>query len=271
MKNPPNILAIGCGNMAGAILKAYSCASPEARIVAIDKNPSRAKKIIGANSTIQLFGSFDSVSDFAPDIVLLGIKPQGVSDLSKEKALRLYLQDAVLVSILAGVPIKRLNELFCTASVARVMPNLPVTIGKGASAGFENSLSPYQKKVVHHVFSGAGYFEWLAQENLIDVFTAIYGSGPGYIFSLVEHLENVALKFGLPEKMAHVASIQLVSGCAEMLETNGQTASQLKSAITSKGGTTEAGLSVWEKRAAIPRLLSDTINSALQRAKELSQ
>jgi pyrroline-5-carboxylate reductase len=186
--------------------------------------------------------------DFAPgifaaaDAVLLAVKPQkaeaAISGLPELKP------DCLVVSIMAGVPLARLAQWLGTEKLVRTMPNTPMMVGTGAT-GFARGPAATQDDAdfVQKVFGALGFVGEVPEESL-DAVTALSGSGPAYVFEMIQALVDAGVSVGLPADLALGLTVQTVAGAAEMLRQGMGTPDELRVAVTSPGGTTAAGLAV---------------------------
>lgn len=180
------------------------------------------------------------------DVVILAVKPQVMAEVCARLA-PLVRDDALFLSIAAGQSLAALeSHLGGARPVIRAMPNTPAAIGKGMSVCAANArVSSAQRALATLLLETAGRVEWLADEALMDAVTALSGSGPAYVFYLVEILTEAGRGLGLPEEMAAVLARQTVIGAAALAEAEGGTPAEvLRQNVTSPGGTTEAALTV---------------------------
>ena len=177
------------------------------------------------------------------------------------------------ISILAG---KRVADLAArlphARAFARVMPNTPAAVGRGASAAFASpATSARQRQWTQSLMSAVGQFDWLADETLIDAVTAISGSGPAYVFALVEAMAEAGEKLGLPAELAMKLARATVEGAGELLHREpAVTAAKLRENVTSPGGTTAAALAILRAPDGYPALLAKAAAAARDRARELA-
>jgi len=203
--------------------------------------------------------------------LLLAIKPQMFAKLAPSTAEHLSAK-ALIISILAGTSMASLQNVFKTQSIIRAMPNTPAAIGKGITAYTKGAdISDAQVKITEQLLSAGGQVHHVANEHLIDVVTAVSGSGPAYIFHMVEALEAAAVHIGLPADIAPDFARQTVIGAAGLLAKSELSASHLRQNVTSPNGTTQAALDVLMDINGLPHLMRDTLHAALTRAKELAE
>lgn len=270
MKDNSKIVFIGAGNMAEALVRGVLSAGvckPE-NLCVTDVQPERLAYF---KEQLNVDGQADNaVAVQHADVVVLAVKPQvagEVIDTFREA----FSEDAVLISILAGVTTKRLEELLGgTARVVRVMPNTPALVGAGASAlsGGRNA-QEYDLVAAEEILGAAGLCVRLDEEHL-DAVTALSGSGPAYVFRMIEALVEGGLKLNLPEDVARKLAVQTVLGSAKLCEDSGEDPALLRQRVTSPGGTTEAALRTMEASGFAEALIRG-MGSACNRSRELSQ
>lgn len=266
-----SVLMIGCGNMGAAIATGVAARMPATRITAVDPNLERARELLHSASTIELLGDFDALKERCFDVCIVSVKPQHVE--AALQAAQASLANALVISIAAGVPLKRLRAATLgLRRLVRVMPNLPALASSAMSVGFADQavVSLNDRLVVEEMFSAIGQFCWLNSENEIDLATGVTGSGPGYVFAFTEHLQSAAEQLGFRREVAELFARQTVIGAARLLEQDTRSARDLKIAVTSPGGTTAAGLAALEAPDALPKLLADTTAAAATRAAQLA-
>ena len=202
------------------------------------------------------------------DIILLSIKPQTFKQLSIDLAD--HLTDShLIISVMAGINLKNIYSNLKTNNVVRVMPNTPAQIGYGASIWIsENQLKKENENLINHILNSLGISIKTIDEEDIDRATAISGSGPGYAFLIMEIIQKKSELIGLDSKTAKLLVEQTFLGAAKLSKLSGKEFSQLRSEVTSAGGTTEAGINAMIKD--IDQILEKGIRAALLKAKELN-
>ncbi len=202
------------------------------------------------------------------DIVVLAVKPQTLTEIVPE--LKDSLKPAQLVlSIMAGVSAGKIGEWLKHESVVRAMPNTPARIGFGMTGWTATPpVTPSQQESARKILGALGKEIYLDDEKYLDMVTAVSGSGPAYVFLLAEAWLEAAVKIGLSTKEAETLVLQTMLGAANLLAQSGRPPAELRRSVTSKGGTTEAALKVFES-GGFGRLVADAVRAAYQRAKEL--
>ncbi len=265
MKNK-NILLVGCGKMGFALLGGLVKAGVKASNIAVVE-PSPAGELVASGARV-LADASDVGDKF--DFCILAIKPQNFDD-----AVRPYNflgnGKCVFVSIAAGKTISKMEALLGNETpVARAMPNLPAMVGAGVTAVVFNSKIDLEAKVgVTELLGSVGEVVELYDEKQIDAVTAVSGSGPAYIFHLIECLQNAGEKLGLEKSVALQLAKSTVYGAGKLSVESDRSPEQLRIDVTSKGGTTEAALNVLMSDKKLENLMLDAIKAAEKRSKEL--
>ncbi|WP_318508495.1 pyrroline-5-carboxylate reductase [Bacillus sp. T3] len=238
---------IGAGSMAEAMISGIV----ESKLLTGEQiwvtNRSNQEKLDNLNQKYGVKGTYnlkELVED--ADAVILAMKPKeaaiGISQI------RSYLTEkTMLISVLAGVSIENI-ELLAEKKlpVVRAMPNTSATVGKSATGLAINSyVTERQQEIVQTIFETVGLTTFV-EEKQIDAITGLSGSGPAYIYYLIEAMEKGAQEIGLDQQVAKQLIVQTLQGAAEMVATSSKPAKQLRQEVTSPGGTTEAGLRVLE-------------------------
>jgi len=256
--------------MGGALLQGWisSGVIKAEQLIILDPTPGEAAQTAIAAGALHLKKPSKKLSSVK--YLLLAIKPQMFTRLSPAIAEHLPAK-ALIISILAGTSMASLQEIFTKHALIRAMPNTPAAIGKGITAYTKGpNISETHLKMTEQLLAAGGQVHHVANEHLIDVVTAVSGSGPAYIFHMVEALEAAAIHIGLPAELAPDFARQTVIGAAELLAESGLPASQLRQNVTSPNGTTQAALDVLMDINGLPRLMRETLHAALTRAKELA-
>jgi len=261
-----NVLIIGCGHMGSALLDLWS-KNKLYKFTVVDPLKYKIIKDKFKHKRIQSIASAKQIKNNNFDIVVLAVKPQVIEHVLKEYKFFSFKKTCVLISIMAGKKIIFLNNLLPNIKqIVRVMPNMPALIGEGVSCLVSNNyVSNVNKYKVTKLFSKVGVTVWLDKEREIDIVTAISGSGPGYVFYLIDAMEKAANNLGLSEKLNKRIILQTFLGSLKLLQHTNKNASELANSIAIKGGTTEAGIKVMKKNDVHKTLLK-TLLSAYQKA-----
>ena len=258
-----NIGIIGAGNMGGAIYKKLVKEWPD-RVSIYDNDAQKIKKLNAGKN-------FSWLNELARKvrIIILAVKPQSFEGLAEE--LKGLVSDKLIVSIMAGVRIKKISQSLKADKIVRAMPNLPVKAGAGMTAWVANKfVMEKEKKEINKIFSVLGTVLELKQEVKLDAVTAISGSGPAYFFYFSELLEQAAVKSGLTKQEAKILVEKTFTGSARLFAESGENFKQLKESIVSAKGTTAAALKIFEKNN-LGKIITRAVMSAMLRAAELNQ
>jgi pyrroline-5-carboxylate reductase len=265
---PASLVLAGAGKMGGAMLTGWLDAGLDPRrTTIIDPVPARAIVDLCAARGIAL-----NPPDPEPGAVLvLGIKPQGLETAAPGLD-RLIGRDTLLVSILAGKTIADLRARLPRArAVVRAMPNLPASIGRGATGACASpEVSPEQRAAAVALRAASGTVAWLVDEAQIDAVTAVSGSGPAYVFLLAETLAEAGIAAGLDPDVARDLARATVAGAGALLDASPADAAELRRNVTSPGGTTAAALDVLMRPDGLGALMREAVAAARRRAGELS-
>jgi pyrroline-5-carboxylate reductase len=265
------VLLVGCGKMGGALLAGWLKGEAITRAVVVDPGPG-ADGFAGDPRVLALASGNDLSAGFAPDVVVIAVKPQMMA--SAAPAYREVVgRGAVVLSIAAGKTIEHFETLYGPATpVVRAMPNTPAAIGRGISVAVPNGrVSPAQRDLCDRLLQAGGPVEWVADEALIDAVTALSGGGPAYVFLLIEALAAGGIAAGLPVDLAMTLARATVSGAGELArQTPDQPAAQLRKNVTSPNGTTQAALSVLMAEGGLSDLMVQAIGAATRRSRELA-
>lgn len=270
-KLPSSIVLVGAGKMGQAMLEGWLKQGLDpARIVAIDpllEGEGRARLL---EKGVRLEAKPDGVAP--PEALILAIKPQTLE--AAAPGLRgLVGPRTVILSILAG---KRISDLATRlpqgALIVRAMPNTPAAVGRGISAlAAGPGVGARERALAESLLGCVGRTEWVADEGLIDAVTAVSGSGPAYVFLLVECMAAAGAKLGLPPDLALRLARATVEGAGELLfREPGIEAATLRRNVTSPGGTTAAALEVLMAQDGLAPVMERALAAAARRAGELS-
>ena len=262
--DPKRLLLIGCGHMGAALVQNLPAHKYDLDIV--DPAP------INTGLKATYYQELKSYKEKA-GLVVLAVKPQILKNMYKEISAVLD-KETLLVSIAAGIACNTLQTQFSGQPVIRAMPNTPAAIGKAITVGVANAfVNTQQKEMVKTFFEYSGSFIWVEDENLMYAVTALSGSGPAYLFYTIEALAKAGQDIGLPEKLATQLARQTVIGASSLFEENAdKTAQELRQAVTSKGGTTEAALEIlMHEKTGLTELYKQTLQKAVQRSKDLAK
>lgn len=257
------IWLIGCGNMGGAMLRQWIASGAIAadRVYVVN----RVDRVLPDG----VRQSRDLPQGPLPDLVMLGMKPQQIDEITSRYADRLA-GVPVLLSILAGVENASLAGRFDAGAIVRSMPNLPVGIGKGVVALHSDTGSAETREAVSALMAPLGLVEWMADEKLFDVVTALSGSGPGFLYRVIDALAAGGEALGLPADQAQRMAVATVEGSAMLASQADVSPGVLADRVASPGGSTREGLNVLDRDDALKVLMRETLAAATRRNAEMA-
>lgn len=260
---------IGAGQMATALAKGFIAAGSltSEMIIACDVSPEARDRFTEQTGARTIESCVDVAA--AANVIFLAIKPQQMNQIFSSLHGTLK-NDPLVISIAAGVSLKTLaGGLGNHLRIIRVMPNTPSLVGSGASAFSrgERTLAE-DAALVQMLLSNVGYATEVP-EKLLDAVTGLSGSGPAYVYQIIEALSDGGVRMGLPRDVATKLAAQTVLGSAQMVLSTKQHPGELKDAVTSPGGTTIAGLHALE-RGGLRGTLMNAVEAATIRARELN-
>lgn len=260
------LVLLGCGKMGSAMLEGWLAQGvPPASVHVIEPYPSDWLKSTGVHLNEPL--------PAAPAIVLLAVKPQ-MMGAALPQVVALGGGDTLFLSIAAGTTIASFEETFGAATpIIRAMPNTPAAVGRGITAITGNPrASETDLQLAEALLSAVGQVVRLEGEHQMDAVTAVSGSGPAYVFHLIEALAAAGETEGLPAELAMQLARATVCGAGELAQQSPEPASQLRINVTSPGGTTAAALAVlMDAETGFPPLLRRAVKAAADRGRELGK
>jgi pyrroline-5-carboxylate reductase len=257
--------------MGGALLKGW-IAKGLTPVIAVEPNPSRDLLRLARRARVLIVPTIDAVKVKRVRACVIALKPQILK--SEAGQLKGIAQSgALMLSIAAGTTIAFLRQACgAKAKVVRAMPNTPGSIGRGITAIFAPAgIAAAQKTLAESLLSALGVTVWVKREALIDTVTAVSGSGPAYVFLLVEALADAAEAEGLPRKIAEQLARATITGAGALLDAESAAPAVLRQNVTSPGGTTEAALKVLMAGDGLPPLIRRAVAAATRRAGELGR
>jgi len=263
------ILLVGAGKMGGALLEGWLGLGLDPKNAAVlEPQPTRELTAL-AGRGLRLNPAASAIGEASA--IIIAVKPQIASEIVP--ALASYVgAGTVVVSIMAGKTLDFLEQaLSQRAALVRAMPNTPAAIGRGITVAVPNvRVSARQRELVHALLSATGAVEWIAEEALMDAVTAVSGSGPAYVFLLVEALARAGTAAGLPADLAARLARATVAGSGELLQRSPLDPASLRQNVTSPGGTTAAALEVLMGSPGLAELMERAVAAATQRSRQLA-
>lgn len=265
---PGPLVLVGAGKMGGALLDGWlRFGIDPARVVVVEPKPS--PQISGlAGRGLRLNPGARAIADAAA--IVVAVKPQIAAEALSPIAPMLGAS-TVVVSIMAGRTLRFLSAtLPRAAALVRAMPNLPAAIGRGVTVAVPLRVSEAQRQLAQGLLSATGSVEWVEDETLLDAVTAVSGSGPAYVFLLVEALARAGVAAGLPQPLAEKLARETVAGAGELLHRSDLDAAALRESVTSPGGTTAAALEVLMGANGLTPLMQKAVAAATERSRKLA-
>jgi pyrroline-5-carboxylate reductase len=267
---PATLVLVGAGKMGGAMLEGWLATGLDPRGVTIlDPFAGEGVAALCAENGMALNPAAPAAG---PDALVLATKPQ-MLDEAAGPVDAIVGPSTVVISILAGKTIADLRARLPRArAIVRAMPNLPASIGRGATgAAASPEVDERQRLIADALLRSVGIVEWLPSEDLVDAVTAVSGSGPAYVFHLAECLAEAGVAAGLPADLAARLARATVTGAGELLLQSDLDPASLRRNVTSPGGTTAAALEVlMAERGGMAGLMRQAVAAAKRRAGELA-
>jgi pyrroline-5-carboxylate reductase len=265
------LLLIGCGKMGGAMLSGWlESGIAGAGVVVLD--PAGAEAFQGQQGVTIHTAATSVPDDLDPEVVVFAVKPQQMGEAAPFAA-RYVSPETVFMSIAAGTRIGFFENLLgAEASIVRAMPNTPAAIGQGITVTCPNpNVSEAQLSKCSALLSAIGEVMNVEGEALIDPVTAVSGSGPAYVFLLIECLAEAGVEAGLPRELADRLALATVAGAGQLAVRGGDSPAQLRKNVTSPGGTTQAALEVLMAEDGLQQLMTRAVAAATKRGRELAE
>src|SRR4051812_44871886 len=263
------IAFLGGGNMASALIGGLIAKGHEASRISVIEMNSAAREKLAARYPVRISTAPDDAMRGA-DTLVLAVKPQ---DMKRALAsLGSEVGGALVISVAAGITLETLSRwLGGHRKIVRCMPNTPGLIGAGITGLFASAdVSAAEKEKAEGILRSVGEVVWLSEEKLIDPVTAVSASGPAYVFWFIEQLAAAAQRLGIPKEDALKLARQTVLGAAQLAASSDKAPAELRKEVTSKGGTTEAALKVFEEEKLAERF-ARAVEAASRRGAELGR
>lgn len=264
--NDKTLAFIGGGNMAAAIIGGLVRAgTPPASIRVVEPFAPQRDKLLAEHGVQALDAADASLRDAA--LVVWAVKPQAFAEAAEPCSA--YVGRALQLSVMAGIRSDAIVRATGSARVVRAMPNTPALIGQGIAGLFaREGVSDAERAEVERVLAPTGRLLWVGREQDLDAVTAVSGSGPAYVFYVVEAMTEAAVAMGLSEAQGRELALATVAGAAALALGSDEPVSVLRERVTSKGGTTHAALASLEADGVKTAFIK-ALRAAQQRAREL--
>ena len=268
--NAGTIVLVGCGQMGSAMLRGWLDGGAAERFVAVE--PAGVSPTLADAAAVEWHRIADELPPgLTPEAVVFAVKPQVMDDVLP--AYRRWAGPRTLfISIAAGKTIGGIaRHLGPEAAIIRCMPNTPAAIGRAITVACPNPhVSPAQRRLCDALLAAIGESAWVEDEALMDAVTAVSGSGPAYVFLLIEALAAAGARAGLPPELALRLAGATVAGAGELARLSTEPPARLRENVTSPGGTTRAALDVLMAQPGLSELLDRAVAAATARSRELA-
>jgi pyrroline-5-carboxylate reductase len=264
------IVLVGCGKMGSALLRGWIAGGAASHFAVVE--PAGAPRELAAATGVSWHRSPEELpSEPAPDAIVFAVKPQ-IVDVVLPGYRRWAEPPTLFLSIVAGKTIAGMIRHLGPAALVRTMPNTPAAIGRGITVACANPrVTPAQRRLCDELLAAAGEIAWVEDEALLDAVTAVSGSGPAYVFLLIEALARAAEAAGLPPNLALHLARSTVAGSGELARlSSDESPAQLRESVTSPGGTTRAALDVLMAEDGLVALIGRAVAAAAARSRELA-
>lgn len=266
---PRTLVLVGCGKMGTAMLRGWLVHGVASRFLVVE--PAGEPPGLDSAADIAWHTTAETLpTEPAPDAFVFAIKPQ-IVDAVLPSYRRWARPGTLFLSIVAGKTLAGLTRHLGPAALVRTMPNTPAAIGRGITVACANQLvTPEQRKLCDRLLAAIGESAWVEDEGLIDAVTAVSGSGPAYVFLMIEALARAGEAEGLPPDLALQLARSTVAGAGELARVSEDSPARLRENVTSPGGTTRAALDVLMARDGLSSLLQRAVAAAAARSRELA-
>jgi len=263
------LVLVGCGQMGSAMLRGWLARGVASNFIVIE--PAGLPEAFAGSKGIAWHSAAEVLSgELVPDAVVFAVKPQ-IIDLVLPAYRRWARPQTLFLSIAAGITIAGIARHLGEAAIIRTMPNTPAAIGRGITVACANpQVKPDQRRLCEALLAAIGESAWVENEALLDPVTAVSGSGPAYVFLLIEVLAQAGERAGLPADLALRLARETVAGAGELARLSPGSPARLREAVTSPGGTTRAALDVLMAKDGLARLLDRAVTAATKRSRELA-
>ncbi len=269
--NTPSIAFIGGGNMARSLIGGLIADGYAAQRIVVSEPSEAQRTLLREHFGVRALASNRDALQQA-DVLVIAVKPQIVEAVAREIADDIRGSGKLIISIAAGIRTDALTAwLGDGTALVRAMPNTPALVQSGATVLYATPWTDTaQRETAESILRAVGLTQWIADEALMDAVTALSGSGPAYFFLVMEAMEAGARQLGLPPQTARLLTVQTAFGAAKMaLESADTSPGELRTQVTSPGGTTERALQVLND-GGLTELFERALTAARERSLELS-
>ena len=264
-----SLILVGCGKMGTAMLRGWIASDAASRFLVVE--PEGTPPDISSGPPVEWHTATDTLpGELVPNAVVFAVKPQ-VVDAVLPLYRRWVCPETVFVSIVAGKTLTGFARLLGAAALVRTMPNTPAAIGRAITVACASPLvTQAQRRLCDRLLAAIGESVWVEEEKLLDAVTAVSGSGPAYVFLLIEALARAGEAEGLPPDLALRLARSTVAGSGEFARVSEEHPVSLRQNVTSPGGTTRAALDVLMAADGLEPLIRRAVAAAVARSRELA-
>jgi len=273
MSKSLKIALVGGGNMGGALaagwLRTKRSKVDAENLVIVDPAPGDAVQDLIEQHKLTHLETLSEETGADIDLVVLAVKPQILEQVAASLA-PVLRADTAVISIMAGITLNRLAMALGDRPIVRAMPNTAAAVGAGVSVCVSNVAGEAIEATATRLLKVAGAVEWVQDERLIGAVTAVSGSGPAYVFLLAEALAGAGTAEGLPRELAEKLARETIVGAGALLAASGKSPQELRRAVTSPGGTTQAAIDVlMGGGGGLPELVRQAVSAAERRSRQM--
>ena len=265
------LFLVGGGKMGEALLAGWLKQGLTRKAVRVVEPSAERREALGRAYQVEVAADAEALGKAPPpSAIVLAVKPQVMDAALPAYSARLA-DDTLILSIAAGKPIALFERVLGAArGIVRAMPNTPAAVGRGVSVLCANRhATDEQRDLAERLMAAVGLVRWIEDEEQMHAVTAVSGSGPAYVFHMIEALAAAGVEAGLSEELAMALARGTVAGAGELAWASPETAAQLRVNVTSPGGTTAAALAVLMAPDGFGPLLKRAVAAAAQRSREL--
>lgn len=266
------ITFIGGGNMANALIGGLRKQGFSAAGIQVVEPIEELRERLTDNFGVRCTPAIDAAA-LNCEVLVLAVKPQMMKAALAPAAGKLHGQ--LVLSISAGLQLKDIGRWLggndSYRHLVRAMPNTPALIGAGITGLYANpAVDREGRETAEKILRAVGHVLWVEDEALMDVVTAVSGSGPAYVFYFIESLQNAGAALGLPEETARLLAVETFLGAARLAATSDEAVAELRARVTSKGGTTAAAIEIFNT-AGVNASIAAGVEAAALRGRELCE
>ncbi len=268
LKDIGPLVLIGAGKMGLALARGWLASGLKpGNLILVDPKAGPEAVDFARSNDVTLQGSAAGVR---PLVLVLAVKPQIMGSVLADLG-GVIGPDTLVISIAAGISLATLTQRLGTQRVIRTMPNTPAQLGKGVTGAVPAHIDATDRAIAEALLAAAGAVVWFDEESKIDVVTAVSGSGPAYVFHLVEALAEAGIRQGLTEEQAFMLARHTIVGAAALLDADETPVATLRANVTSPYGTTAAALAILMAEDGMVALVDRAVNAARLRSEELGR